>query len=229
MTTKKLLHTRAYEIEAFVEDELHFRLIGLMRDVRPDGLWGIVDTEPMTLHDMHIELVINGVTFEITEVRTAMLTHPQEQCPLILPLFQELVGTSIARGFGNKVKTLFGGPRSCTHFVALLNAMAPVAMQARWSFFHAVSNDSMSIMTTDRAKRQESVSNDSMSIMTTDQAKRQESMRAGHEANRDTCHVWASEGPMFAKINAGESIGIPVWAKHRLAERGIPPEEWVSF
>ena len=210
MTTKKLLHTRAYEIEAFVEDESHFRLIGVMRDVRPDGLWGIVDTEPMTLHDMHIELVINGITFAITEVRTAMLTHPQEQCPLILPVFQELVGTSIARGFGNKVKTLFGGPRSCTHFVALLNAMAPVAMQARWSFFHAVSNDSMSIMTADPEKRSES-------------------MRAGHEANRDTCHVWASEGPMFAKIDAGESIGVPVWAKHRLAERGIPPEEWVSF
>ena len=210
MTTKKLLHTRAYEIEAFVEDESHFRLIGVMRDVRPDGLWGIVDTEPMTLHDMHIELVINGITFAITEVRTAMLTHPQEQCPLILPVFQELVGTSIARGFGNKVKTLFGGPRSCTHFVALLNAMAPVAMQARWSFFHAVSNDSMSIMTADPEKRSES-------------------MRAGHEANRDTCHVWASEGPMFAKIDAGESIGVPVWAKRRLAERGIPPEEWVSF
>lgn len=210
MTTKKLLHTRAYEIEAFVEDERHFRLIGVMRDVRPDGLWGIVDIEPMTLHDMHIELVINGMTFEITEVRTAMLTHPQEQCPLILPVFQELVGTSIARGFGNRVKSLFGGPRSCTHFVALLNAMAPVAMQARWSFFHAVSNDSMSIMTADPEKRQES-------------------MRAGHEANRDTCHVWASAGPMFAKINAGESIGVPVWAKHRLADRGIPPEEWVSF
>ena len=210
MTTKKLLHRRAYEIEAFVEDERHFRLIGVMRDVRPDGLWGIADTEPMTLHDMHIELVINGMTFEITEVRTAMLTHPQEQCPLILPVFQELVGTSIARGFGNRVKSLFGGPRSCTHFVALLNAMAPVAMQARWSFFHAVSNDSMSIMTADPEKRHES-------------------MRAGHEANRDTCHVWASEGPMFAKINAGESIGVPVWAKHRLAERGIPPEEWVSF
>ena len=88
--------------------------------------------------------------------------------------------------------------------------MAPVAMQARWSFFHAVSNDAMSIMTADPEKRQES-------------------MRAGHEANRDTCHVWASDGPMFAKINAGESIGVPVWAKHRLAERGIPPEEWVSF
>ncbi len=210
MTTKKLLHTRAYEIEAFVEDESHFRLIGVMRDIRPDGLWGIADTEAMTLHDMHIELVINGVNFEITEVRTAMLTHPQEQCPLILPVFQELVGTSIARGFGHKVKSLFGGPRSCTHFVALLTAMAPVAMQARWSFFHAVSNDAMSIMTADPEKRQES-------------------MRAGHEANRDTCHVWASDGPMFAKINAGESIGVPVWAKHRLAERGIPPEDWVSF
>ncbi len=34
---------------------------------------------------------------------------------------------------------------------------------------------------------------------------------------------------MFAKINPGESIGVPVWALRRLAERGIPPEEWVSF
>lgn len=210
MTTKKLLHTRAYEIEAYVEDEQHFRLIGVMRDVRPDGLWGIHDTEPMTLHDMHIELVVNGVNFEITEVRTAMLTHPQEQCPLILPIFQELVGASIARGFGNKVKTLFGGPRSCTHFVALLNAMAPVAMQARWSFFHAINDGSSSIMSGDPEKREQS-------------------MRAGHESNRDTCHVWASEGPMFAKINAGERIGVPVWAKHRLAERGIPESDWVSF
>ena len=210
MTSKKLLHTRAYEIDAFVEDDEHFRLVGVMRDVRPDGLWGIADTEPMTLHDMHIELVVNGITFVITEVRTAMLTHPQEQCPLILPVFQELVGTSIARGFGNRVKSLFGGPRSCTHFVALLNAMAPVAMQARWSFFHAVSDGSMSIMTADPEKRNES-------------------MRAGHEANRDTCHVWASDGPMFAKIEAGESIGVPVWAKRRLAELGIPIEDWVSF
>ncbi len=209
MTSKKLLHTRAYEIDAFLEDDEHFRLVGVMRDVRPDGLWGIADTEPMTLHDMHIELVVNGGTFVITEVRTAMLAHPQEQCPLILPVFQELVGTSIARGFGTRVKTLFGGPRSCTHFVALLNAMAPVAMQARWSFFHAVSDGLVSSADADPATRSER-------------------MRAGQEANRDTCHVWATDGPMFAKIEAGESFGVPVWAKHRLAERGIPIEEWSS-
>lgn len=210
MTGKKLLHQRAYDIEAYVEDDRHMRLVGRMHDVRPDGLWGIADTEPMSLHDMRIELVVDSVTFVITAVETAMITHPQEQCPSILPLFQQLVGTSIARGFGNRVKALFGGPRSCTHFVALLNAMAPVAMQARWSFFH-ITSDALS------------------AGPDVEPQTRQEGMRAGHESNRDTCHVWASDGPMFALLDSGGSLGPPLWARDRLAERGIPLEEWVSF
>ena len=209
-TRKKLLHQRAYEIDAYIEDSEHLRLIGTMKDVRPDGLWGIDDTEPMTLHDMRIELVINGTTFAITKVETSMFTHPQDYCPLILPIFQELVGTSIARGFGNRVKMLFGGPRSCTHFVALLNAMAPVAMQARWSFFHSVNDGTMADQSTDPEAL----------------ASR---MRAGHEANRDTCHVWASDGPMFAALAAGEKFTPPLWAKDRLAERGIAPEAWQAW
>jgi Protein of unknown function (DUF2889) len=210
VTGKKLLHTRTYDIEAFVDDDRHLRLVGRMHDVRPDGLWGIVDTEPMSLHDMRIELVIDAVTFAITAVETAMVTHPQEQCPLILPIFQQLVGTSIARGFGSRVKSLFGGPRSCTHFVALLNAMAPVAMQARWSFFHATSDGASGLLSGDPDARREG-------------------MRAGQEANRDTCHVWATDGPMFAKLDAGLPLGPPLWAKDRLAERGIPLEDWVTL
>ena len=209
MTGQKLLHQRAYEIEAFVEDGAHIRLIGVMCDVRPDGLWGIADTEPMTLHDMRIELVVNGTTMEITKVETSMVTHPQDFCPGILPIFQQLVGTSIARGFGNRVKTLFGGPRSCTHFVALLNAMAPVVMQARWSFMHAT--------------------NDAMALAGADPEARERSMRAGHEANRDTCHVWASDGPMFEAIDAGEKFDAPLWAKDRLAKRGIAPQDWNAW
>ena len=209
MTGQKLLHQRAYEVDALVEDSEHIRLVGIMRDVRPDGLWGIADTEPMTLHDMRIELVVNATTMEITTVETSMLTHPQDYCPAILPIFQQLVGTSIGRGFGNRVKALFGGPRSCTHFVALLNAMAPVIMQARWSFMHAV--------------------NDPMALVGADPEARERSMRAGHEANRDTCHVWASDGPMFARINAGEKFDAPLWAKDRLAERGIEPDDWLAW
>jgi hypothetical protein len=205
MNGKHLLHQRAYEIDAYLEDDRHFRLVGTMRDVRPDGLWGIDDVEPMTLHDMLIELVVDGHTFEITAVETSMFTHPQQYCPAILPIFQQLVGVSIARGFGNQVKALFGGPRSCTHFVALLNAMAPVAMQTRWSFMHAV-NDQLAAGG--------------------DEPDRALSMRAGWESNRDTCHVWASDGPMFAMAATGEEIPPPLWAEHRLAERGLTLEDW---
>lgn len=209
MTGKKLLHQRAYDIEAYIEDNEHIRLIGNLKDVRPDGLWGINDTEPMTLHDMHIELVLNGTTFEITEVVTSMHTHPQDFCPSILPIFDQLVGVSIARGFTSTVKKLFAGPRSCTHFVALLNAMAPVAMQARWSFFHAT--------------------HDNAEMLAASPEEREAGMRRGHELNRDTCHVWASDGPMFELIASGAKMDAPVWAKDRLAKRGIPVEEWKSW
>jgi Protein of unknown function (DUF2889) len=159
---------------------------------------------------MRIELVIDAATFDITAVETVMVTHPQEECPLILPVFQQLVGTSIARGFGSRVKSLFGGPRSCTHFVALLNAMAPVAMQARWSFFHSTSDGAAGLRSRDPDARREG-------------------MRAGQEANRDTCHVWASDGPMFAKLDSGQALGPPLWVTDRLAERGIPLSDWATF
>jgi Protein of unknown function (DUF2889) len=207
MTGKKLLHQRAYEVDAYVEDDQHMRLIGTMRDVRPDGLWGIVDIEPLILHDMRIELVVSATTFTITTVETSMLTHPQDFCPVILPIFQQLVGVSIARGFGNKVKELFGGPRSCTHFVSLLNAMAPVIMQARWAFFSDTNAAALEALADDPAARAE--------------------MRSrGHEMNRDTCHVWATNGPMFTSLESGAPFDAPLWAKKRLDERGIPVDSW---
>ena len=198
------LHTRAYEIEAYVEDETHFRLIGVLKDVRPDGLWGVDDPNPLTMHHMFIELVIDAQTLAITVVETKMLAHPQEQCPLILPVFQQLVGISIARGFSNKVKELFGGPRACTHFGALLNAMAPVAMQTLWAFFHSVTEPGVE----------------------EDAQARAAGMRAGLERNRDTCHVWATDGPMFTSIAAGEPRHMMLSMRRRLEELGVDPDEY---
>ena len=51
-----------------------------------------------------------------------------------------LVGLSIARGFTHRVRELFGGPRGCTHTTALLQAMAPIAMQCFWSMRSAACN-----------------------------------------------------------------------------------------
>jgi hypothetical protein len=205
--TKQKLHTRAYEIDSFLEDDDHFRLVGHIRDVKPDGLWGIDDSEPMTIHHMQLELVINATTLTITEVDVFMHVHPQTFCPEALPKYEQLVGLSIARGFTNKVKELFGGPRACTHIGALINAMAPVAVQTIWGF----------------AALQREKSGRGSEPMTN------EERTAGHKRNLNTCHVWAAEGPMMESFANDEPMPVALWITRRLEDRGIDPSQWQAF
>ena len=199
---RTLLHRRAYDVESFLEDEDHFRLVGSLRDVNPAGLWGIGDTEPMTVHHMLLELTVHARTLTIKAVDAKMLVHPQLECVDILPAYEQLVGLSIARGFTHKVREMFGGPKACTHFAALLNAMAPVAVQSLWGFYrHTASAES---------------------------AENGRGDPGTFERNRDTCHVWATEGPMFAALAEGQEPPIPIWAQNRLRERGVPVELWRS-
>jgi Protein of unknown function (DUF2889) len=207
------LHTRTYDVDAFVVDDSHFRLVGRVHDQKPDGLWGIADTSPMSLHEMTLTLVVRVRDLTIVEVETAMTAYPQRECPLIVPAYQQLVGLSIARGFSQKVKELFGGPRACTHIGALINAMAPVAMQTVWAYSH-VESPSTAVSTPG-----------STNVPTTTAEKQRSRALAGAERNRDTCHVWSTGGPMITRIEGGE-LGVPLWAEKRLAELGLDLEEW---
>jgi hypothetical protein len=200
-----LLHQRAYEIGAYIEDDQHFRLIGHVRDVKPDGMWGIQDIEPLTVHHMELHLVVSAMSLEITEVFTKMHVTPHHTCVLIEAAYQQLVGVSIARGFSNKVKELFGGPRGCTHIGALTNAMAPVAMQTIWAFFHRNHDGPMNEMT-------------EADLETAAAIRKQQTLR-----NKNTCHVWAEDGEQFAAVQRGEGVQLPVWGIERLRKRGIDP------
>ncbi len=206
-----LLHQRAYEIGAYVEDDSHFRLVGHIRDVKPDGMWGVVDTEPMVIHHMELHLVVDATTLTITEVFSKMHVHPQTTCPIIEASYQQLVGVSIARGFTNKVKELFGGPRGCTHIGALTNAMAPVAMQTIWAFWQR-SNDGQN------GSGVEVSSDDSRAQI------RQHEMGR----NKNTCHVYAEDGELFSKLNSGAEIPLPLWGIERLKKLGVDPQTFMA-
>ncbi len=214
--TGELLHQRAYEIGSYFEGDSHFRLIGHVRDVKPDGMWGLENDEPMTIHHMELHLLIEAATLTITEVFTKMHVTPHAECPIIEAAYQQLVGVSIARGFTNKVKELFGGPRGCTHIGALTNAMAPVAMQSVWAFFNRLRDQQIT--------PGEAAVGDAAELA----AHRKQAGPDGEamQRNKNTCHVWAEEGPLYARIDAGEGIGLPLWGIERLRQRGIDPDQF---
>src|SRR4051812_49539139 len=85
------------------------------------------------MHHMQVDLEVAFPSMEIVASTVVFESHPHVLCPSITPHYEKLVGLSIARGFTHKVRELFGGPRGGTHTTALLQAMAPVAIQATWS------------------------------------------------------------------------------------------------
>ena len=201
------LHTRTYDVDAVVVDDSHFKLVGHVQDVKPDGLWSVDDPDPLTIHDMTVTMTVAVAGLLITAVDVEMSTHPQHECPFILPIYQQLVGLSIARGFTHKVREMFGGPRACTHIGALINAMAPVAMQVVWSFSHLMPDPGLG-------------ADGDAAVMA--------ARRRGLERNRNTCHVFAEDGPMFQRFERGETRDIPLWAEKRLGELDIELDVWVA-
>ena len=106
---------------------------------------------------------------------------------------------SIARGFTHKIRELFGGPRGCTHTTALLQAMAPVAIQSIWSF-----NMAQARAEGERSARSAPTRHGRRALM----------------ANANTCHVWAEDGEHVAGLRAGGTMDVPLWISKRFDELG---------
>jgi hypothetical protein len=192
------IHTRSYDCEAFAEDDGRLRVRGRLVDTKEQGL-GLIDGEPLEIHNMVIDLFIDPTDFTIVEVIAGMDTHPYDICTDILTDYQRLVGLSISRGYSRKVKELFGGPGGCSHIGALLQAMGPVAVQANWSLVNL--RDDLESRIDER----------------TDSDDRARRLRL----NTNTCHVWREDGPQIAAVNLGTDPLRPGWETERLQKLGL--------
>lgn len=198
-----LIHHRTYDVLSYRLAADRFMLRGIVHDQKPPGIYFEGDPDPLSVHHMVVDLTLNFPTLEILATEVTMNVTPHMTCNQIEPDYQQLVGLSIARGFSRRVKDLFGGPRGCTHIGALLQAMAPVAIQSMWSM----------TSTADRI----------------DQGDPTETANARERAmafNLNTCHIWAEDGEQILSLKRGEPVEIPVWAVDRLVELGRDPEEW---
>lgn len=194
-----LCHERAYIVRAYRKGPDTLVLRGAVRDQKPPGLYVPDDPEPLTVHHMIVDLVISVPALEITAATVVLETHPHTSCPRIEDHYTNLIGLSIARGFTHRVRELFGGPRGCTHTTALLQAMAPVAVQSMWSFRLAQAREAGTSATAFGSPEA-----------------RQRSMAM----NLNTCHVWAEDGEQVAAIRNGEQLEAPVWITKRLERLG---------
>ncbi len=200
-----LIHERAYVVRAYRRGPSTLIIRGAVRDQKPPGLYIASDPDPLTVHHMVVDLTVAVPSLEITDARAVLETHPHSACPRIEDHYEHLIGLSIARGFTHKVRELFGGPRGCTHTTALLQAMAPVAIQSMWSFRMSAAGDSA-------AGEAAPMSNEM----------RQQAMLT----NLNTCHIWAEGGEQVAAIRNGEPMEVPVWITDRFAQLGLDPSTW---
>ena len=199
----QLIHERAYVVRAYRHGTDQLILRGSVRDQKPPGLYIADDDEPLTIHHMIVDLTIAIPSLEIVAAEAVLETHPHPTCKRIEDHYGNLVGLSIARGFTHKIRELFGGPRGCTHTTALLQAMAPVAIQSIWSFnmAQARTNGDGPLNTADASKR---------ALM----------------ANVNTCHVWAEDGEHVTGLRRGEPMDVPLWITKRFDELGRDPLTW---
>lgn len=201
----ELIHERAYVVRAYRKGRDTLVLRGSVRDQKPPGLYVPNDPEPLTVHHMVVDLHIKVPSLEITQAKVVLETHPHASCPRIEDHYGKLVGLSITRGFTHRVRELFGGPRGCTHTTALLQAMAPVAVQSLWSFRVAAARDEPS-------KREAFGTLEG----------RERALRM----NLNTCHVWADDGEQVTAIRNNEPMDIPVWIVKRFNKLGLDPTAW---
>lgn len=194
-----VLHDREYRVRAYRLARDRLLVQGAIRDQKPPGLYLDGDPEPLTIHHMQLSMDIAFPSLEIVAATVHFETHPTASCPSIADRYGELVGLSIARGFTHEVRALFGGPRGCTHTTALLQAMAPVAMQCFMSMEAAAARD--------EGRPSPIASGD---IDDDD----------GWKRIVGTCHVWAAGSEAVAARERGELRSVPVFLQRRLDALG---------
>jgi hypothetical protein len=208
----EVIHDREYRVRAYRTPDDSLLLRGAVRDQKPAGLYIPGDPRPLTVHHMQVDLSVAFPSLEITAVTVGFETHPEPLCPTITDHYEKLVGFSIGRGYTNKVRELFGGPRGCTHVTALLNAIAPVAVQCFWS------------MEVSRSTRRRPAG-----VQRPAGEDRAAARAAAWQFNLNSCHVWREDGEMVTGLTNGAPKQAPIFLRRRLGELGRDPDEWLAM
>lgn len=202
------LHLRNYAVRAYRRSATEFLLRGVVDDRKRASNWIPSDSSMMVMHHMVIDLVIEYPTLTILKADVTFEAHPNDICFHIEDRYHLLEGVSIARGFTHKVREMFGGPRGCTHVTALLQAMAPVAVQSIWGMGAANRREAAVAAGVDLSKQAPPPPSE-------------EEQRTGSMYSLNSCHVWDEQGEVMEQIRSGVELPLPLPIRRRMAKHGL--------
>jgi hypothetical protein len=171
------IHTRGIDVAIYACEDDAIVVEGRLKDDRLiDSYRSDGDViRPGIVHNMVIRMKVRGPALVIEDLDVEMPTVPNDDCLETRRSLEPIKGMSIVSGFTIKVRKLVGGAKGCAHLVALLMAMAPAAVQGAWSVATRLPNDSQTLKTYSLGRL------------------------------KNTCYVWRSNGPAFAKYK--QSLG----------------------
>ncbi len=133
------------------------------------------------IHHMIVRLLVETAGLVIEDVEVELVSVPRDECPEIKDTLEVIKGERITKGFSNRMKSLLGGTKSCTHLMTLVIAMGPAALQGVFS---------------SRAQKPMEIA----SFMADP-----DRVKFFMKTLINSCHVWREDGPAMKKLR--ETIG----------------------
>lgn len=133
---RRLIHRRDIQLCGYVREDGQLEVEARMCDVKTYSMPNhdrhlIAAGEP--LHDMWVRMALIPDSMEITACEASMDATPYGICPQTAPGMGRLVGLKIGKGFLRAAAQRVGGVEGCTHLRELLQPIATVAYQTRYS------------------------------------------------------------------------------------------------
>lgn len=134
--SRKLVHMRDVQLRGYLREDGQMEIEAHMTDLKT-YTFGSTDRTQISagepLHEMWIRMAIRPEDMEITACEAAIDASPYNICPQTAPKMERLVGLKIGKGFLRAVAQAVGGVEGCTHLRELLQPIATVAFQTRYS------------------------------------------------------------------------------------------------
>ena len=124
-------HTRSITFEGFRRDDGLWDIEARLLDIKDHDM-PLVDGvrragEP--LHDIRVRVTVDDAMNVIDVAACADATPFPGVCERIVPVYRQIIGLNLLKGFLKSVKTLFGDTRGCAHVNDLLMAIPAAAFQ----------------------------------------------------------------------------------------------------